>query len=256
MARMMISPEAIAAAASVLTGHVLSVTYPALRSSLFAGLRPIARFSIELPELPLERVEFSTLDTGEGLLVLRAHTTFPVTSGLTPGTVLEPSGEGVDMIMTGSVVAELANWAMERDRLPSRFDGNGEPDVNGPYEVALSWSPDDEERRPLRVHVWKLQPRCLTAVIAARPELGLSDGRIVLEVRDRRVEQLEGPPLAEVARWFAPLWLRAFSHTQSTAASFTLDAGGRSLAARVTDIERNGSTVRLSLQLEGETTRP
>ena len=256
MARMMISPGQLAAAASLITGHVLSVSYPALRSSLFAGVGPLAQFAIDLPELPLERVEFSTVEAGGGLLVLRAHTSFPVTSGLPPGTVLAPGGENVDMVLTGSVVAELANWAMARGRLPNRFDGRGEPTDQGQYEVALSWSDEPEERRPLRVHVWKLEPRCLMAVISANPELSLSEGRIVLDVEDRRVEQLEGPPLAEIARWFAPIWLRALSHTQSAAASFSLDAGGDNVTARVVGIERTGPTVRLSLQFANEPTRP
>lgn len=250
MARMLLPPQAIGEAARFVTTFVLSNAYPVLRDALFAGLGPVARFSIALPDLPIERIAFSTNEADGGQLVLAAHTSFPVTAGLGSEPVLEGGGgQGIDILIAGPVVAELANWAMQQGRLPRRFDDHGRPQDDGPYQVALSWSADAEERRPLRVHVWRLEPRCLRAVIAARPELRLQAGELVLEVQDRRVAELEGPPLAEVARWFAPLWLRALSSTQTAASTFALEAGGRSLSAHVTDVAISGSAVRLRVDL-------
>jgi hypothetical protein len=249
MVRMLIPPGAITAAAGTITSFILSSAYPLLRDRLFAGLEPIARFAIDLPEIPIESISFSTSAAAGGQLVLSGVTSLPVSSGVGPGAELEPSAQGIAMVMSGSAVAELANWGMAEGRLPQRFDEQGRPQSDGPYEVALAWSQEEGERRPLRVHVWRLQDRCLRAVLSARPDLRLEGGEVVLDVQDRHVDVLEGPPMAEIARWFAPIWLRAMNHAQRVASTFVLDAGGRPLRARVISIERTGDAIRLGLDL-------
>jgi hypothetical protein len=250
MMRLLVPPQAIAEAARFVTTFVLTSAYPLLRDALFTDLGPVARFSVALPDLPIERIDFSTTADDGGRLVLAMHTGLPVAAGIGVPDALELAEHGgIDVTVAGPAVAELANWGMREGRLPARYDDRGQPTDGGPYQVALSWSTEPGDPRPLRVHVWKLEPRCLHAVIAARPELRLEGGELVLEVRDRRVEELEGPPLAEVARWLAPLWLRALSSTQSVASTFALEAGGRSLSARVTDVSITGAAVRLRVDL-------
>ncbi len=249
MARVLISPEQIGALAGTITSFVLSTSYPMLREGLFRGLEPLARFTVVLPDLPIQGLTFSTVPDAGGQLVLSGTTSLPVSAGLSPGTVLEPSSEAISLLVAGPVVAELANWAMARGRIPSRYDERGHPDENGPYDVALSWSTAEGEERPLRVHVWRLEERCLRAVMSARPELHVRGGELVLDVQDRHVDELEGPPMAEVARWFAPIWLRAMNHTGAAASTLRLEVAGRPLRAEVVDIERLGGAVRLELDL-------
>ena len=181
-------------------------------------------------------------------MVLEIDTGLPVRSGVNlENTELRADGDEALIIMSGQTMSELANWAMAEGRLPRRFNRDGRAREDGAFEAALAWG--DGNRRPLRIHLWRMEPRCLRAVLAARPEFGVEDDEISLDVEDATVVELEGPPMERIARWVARLWLRAAELTQSTASTLEFSVGGRSLRGRVTGVERDGDELRMSLAL-------
>ena len=248
MARMVISPEAIASGATIVTEVIVSQSYPLLRDSLFAALGPLARLEISLPDLPVERLEFATATSqGRGHLVIRAHTPLPVRFGVTSSQLPAPAGNTAALWLSGSTVAQLANWAMAEGQLPRSFDERGRPQADGPYEARLDWISGD---RPLVVHIWRLEPdRCLRAVLSAQPQLRVEGEDIVLEVDDPHVDELDGPAMSGLVRLFSGLWLRAMRLTQSTAASLEFSVGGRPLRGQVTEVRQHGDEIQMTLRL-------
>lgn len=248
MARLFINEQTIGSAAAMVTQLVVSTGYPLLRDSLFAQLGPLARVDIALPDLPIDRLDFSSLTTPAGdVLVLRATTSLPVRSGVTTTEAPAPGAQQTELWLSGQVLAQLANWAMADGQLPARFGEHGEPQADGPFEAALDWVGGD---RPLIVHVWRLEPgHCLRATLSATPELRVAGDDIQLDVLEPRVEELEGPRLAGLYRLFSGAWLRAMQRTQSTAASLEFTVGGRPLHGQVVAARRQGDLVQLTLQL-------
>lgn len=248
MARMVISPEAIASGAAIVTEVVVSQSYPLLRDSLFAALGPLARLEVSLPDLPIERLEFATATSqGRGHLVLRAHTPLPVRSGVTSTEIPAPTGSTAALRLSGSTVAQLANWAMAEGQLPQHFNERGRPQDDGPFEARLDWISGE---RPLIVHLWRLEPdRCLRAVLSAQPQLRVEGEDIVLEVDDPHVDELEGPAMSGLVRLFSGIWLRAMRRTQSTAASLEFSVGGRPLRGQVTEVSQHGDEIQMTMRL-------
>jgi hypothetical protein len=253
MARLVISEQTIASMAGMVTQVIATQGYALLRDSLFAQLGPLARVEVALPNLPITQMEFSSHTTPAGdQLVLRAMTSLPVRAGVSSDQTPSPGPQETELWLSGQVMAQLANWAMAGGQLPSRFDEHGEPSERGVFEAGMDWGSGD---RPLIVHVWRLEPRCLRATLSATPELRVEGDDIVLEVLEPRVEELEGPPAPGLYRLFSGTWLRAMNRTQSTAASLELAIGGRPLHAQVTAARRVGDLIQLTLRLaEGAAT--
>lgn len=247
MARMMISTRQLAAGAALVTETVLTQSYPMIRDRLLSQLGPLARLEVSLPELPIEALEVETVPAGDsGFLRLAMQTALPVSRGVDHLPTSAPEGRAAGLVLSGQTVAALANWAMAQGQLPRRFDEAGRPDPEGVFEAGLRWG---EGERPLKVHVWQLEGRCLHAVLGAEPLLRTEDEQIVLELDEVRVEELEGPPLAGLARLFSGIWLRAMRRTQSTAGALEFVVGGQPMRGQVIDIARSGDLVALELSL-------
>lgn len=248
VARIFVNEQTIESAAAMVTQLVASAGYPLLRDSLFAQLGPLARVDVAMPDLPIERLDFSSLTTRAGdVLVLRATTSLPVRAGVGTDEVPAPGARETELWLSGQVLAQLANWAMAEGQLPSRFDEHGQPQADGPFEAALDWAGGD---RPLIVHVWRLEPgRCLRATLSATPELRVAGSDLQLDVLEPEVEELEGPRLAGLYRLFSGAWLRALQRTQSTAGSLEFTVGERPLHGQVVAARRQGDLIQLTLQL-------
>lgn len=246
VARLFVSPRAIAAAASLLTETILSQSYPLIRDRLFARLGPLARIEVELPELPIARLAVSSSATdGGGFLLLSAYTPLPVARGVTSDLDhWSGGGRRARLRLSGDAVAELANWAMADGQLPGRFDERGQATDDGVYRPTLAWGTGE---RPLRVHIFRLEPRCLRALLSARPTLSVEGDELLLEVEEVVIDELEGPPMAGLVRLFARTWVRAMERTQSTAAELDVAIAGRPLRAVVRSAERDGDEVEMSL---------
>lgn len=247
VARLFVSPRAIASAATMLTEAILTQSYPLVRDSLFSQLGPLARVEVALPNLPIERLEISSSADAApgGAIVLGAYTPLAIERGVSVGQDEQLAEERrASLLLSGDAVAALANWAMAEGQLPSRFDEEGQAAEDGVFQPTLDWGSGE---RPLRVHVFRLEPRCLRALLTARPSLSVEEERLLLEVDDVRVDELEGPPFAGLVRLFARIWVRAIERTQSTAASLDIAIAGRPLQAIIRSAEREGDEVRMSL---------
>jgi hypothetical protein len=241
VARLLLPGPVITAGAAMVGETVLASSFPMIRERLLARLGPIARVEVSLPDLPVERIVTSTRP-GDGGGALR------IARGVAPDTA-PPSrpGAAATLLLSGQTVAEYANWAMSDGRLPARFDEHGRGAADGMYRAHLAWETGD---RPLRVHVFRLEGQCLRALLSATPGLRVQGERIVLEVDEVHVDELEGPSWAGLARLFSGIWLGALERTQSIAGTLELSVGDRPVRARVTDVTRTGDLVDLALAFD------
>lgn len=240
----MIGRDQIEALADKALGELVSRSFPAVRDNLLAGAGELVDVEIDLPPVPVARVELRTSPTDVELWV---HTTLPA-AALAPGPARAPGSDArlVHVRMSGGTAAELANQAIARGQIPARYDLEGEPNPKGEFTAGVAWAPAP---RPLRIHAWKEQDVCAHVVFAGTPDVRAAAGQLSLSVPDARIEQVTGAVKARAAVWFSGLGRRTFSFTEAVAGATRFDLLGTDydavpVAARVT-----GSDVSIDLRL-------
>jgi len=195
--------------------------FPAVRDNLLARVGTLVDVEIELPPVPLQRVVLRS--PGQDL-ELWLHTTLPA-APLAPGPARVAGSDPrlVQVRMSGSAAAELANQGIARGQIPARYDESGEASPTGAFEAGVAWRPGP---RPLRIHAWKTQPVCAHVEFAATPQLGAEGGALVLAVPDAKIERVTGAAKARVAFWFSGLGRQTFAFSQAIAGATQFDLLG------------------------------
>lgn len=220
---------------SQLKGLVAGISEPllaqlstALADNVLPDLGELARFELELPEVPLASMRSST---STGRLELRLDTGLPLppvrlASGAVPGL----DERMVHVRIPGPLAAELGNWAMREGEIPRRYNLAGSPDPAGKVVAGLGWQSGP---KPLKVHLWATEGDCAEGIVSATPRVGIVKHELVLATDDASLESLRGSLKVRAGVWFSGLGRETFELTETTAASMRATVAGRPLQARV-----------------------
>ena len=218
--------------ANALLEGVVTDGYALLRSTVLEHLGSLAVFEISLPPLPLAQIELTTRGVGPGMARIDFTTTLPIEKS--PNVPAPPrpvrKGHPFRVAMSIDTLAELGNWAISQGKVPSRYNAQGEPDLNGPYEVALDWA---NEPRPFKAIAWQLGDTCVEAHFGGYLGIAVHDKQVAVEVTDGRLESLIGPPGASLALLLESLWAPTVAFTRTTVATISFQVAGRKIALQL-----------------------
>lgn len=249
-AKALIRRDQIVPIANKLLAEIGDRTFPSIQGALLARGGPLVDVEIELPPLPISRVELRSTTTD---LELWVHTTLP-SPGLTagPARVTGSDPDQVHVRMTGAVAAGLANQAMTRGQIPARYDQSGTPDPNGEFTAAVDWLAGPA---PLRIHAWKEQAVCAHVVFSGTPTLRSGAGELVLDVPDARIDKVTGSVKARAAVWFSGLGRKTFSFTEAFAGATRFNFLGTDYDAAPTAARIVGPDIGVDLRLAAAPSR-
>jgi hypothetical protein len=246
VARMVGSKDQIAGLLGDAVEELGDQAFALVRRELLDELGEITRTAIDLPDLPLRAL---TVHSAAGVLTIDAHTALPVAEGVADAGSGRRSARSAHVRVSGAAAAELANWAMREGALPDRFDDDGEPTPGGPIAAGLAWRGD--ARRPLIVHLWRLEGDCAHVRLSATPELTVRGDELELRTDDANIEQIEGSSRVRAALWFSGLARRSLSFVETTTTRLDLDVAGTDARARVTGAKRVGDELWFEVAIDG-----
>lgn len=220
-----------------------------VRAKVLPRVGQLTRMRVRLPDVPVDRVDVTSLDGPVPALDLTITTTLPVREGLrvVPGIeTLDP--DAVDVRLAGSTVAELANWAIATGRAPQRYTRKLKPAKDGDFVPLLDWRPGHE--RPLVVSVFQIARgcSCFSAGVRARVEVRGDD--IVGTIEERRLELALGPTHIEALAWLKDVVDRSVQRSRTAAAHTRLTVGDRVIGARLVDASVDRTQLHVAVHLD------
>ncbi|TNF23411.1 MAG: hypothetical protein EP329_27575 [Deltaproteobacteria bacterium] len=217
--------------------------FPLVRDNLLDGLDESPLLEVALPELPLAAVRFTTTGGRTPTLQLELVTTLPVSEGLAPDH-RTPSAGVVELRLAGETAAELANAAIARGEIPSRYTRDGEPSPDGPFEARLGWG---RTPRPLKVHLWCVTGECTYVRLGGTPLVSLGDDEVRVAVRDGVFEIVKGDAISEAFAWTKTLFADPVRLGVSVARRVRLDVAGGGLELAIAGVDVGDADLRVAL---------
>ena len=243
-ARMLIGREQVEALADEFLRELVGRRWPQIRDNLFKGTDALVDVEIDLPALPLTRLE---LRSGAADLELWGHAALPAAS-LSPGPARPPGVDArlVALRLSGAAAAALANRAIAQGQLPARYDREGRPDPSGEFVAGVDWRAGD---RPLKVHAWSLSGQCARLSFGGTPSATVRGGALEVAVPDGTLEDVEGSLRVRAAVWLSGLGRQAFAISETVAGATELEIADATYRARVVAASSTGSDLVFALAL-------
>ncbi len=246
-----LSEEDLADLAATLIEYLSAEGYEALRDGLLKDLGEIAKLRLALPRLPIDALEVRSMLEPSPRLVVDVQSSLAVHTGLPADSGLGVIGDGgspraLRVYMSGSMVAELGNWAIDNGQLPPRYDSDLEPDPKGHFRPRFDWLAGDE--RPMKIHVVSTEPQCVQLRIGARPRLRFVGQDLVFHLDDGQIEQVTGTWIVQLGVQFKRLGKGPMAFSKQRAKSMSLSLSGQELELDAVDALIDGQQMRLDLQ--------
>jgi hypothetical protein len=233
-------------AARSLAEYLTGQAYSLLRRALLDRLGELTRVRIGLPALPIAATAVTTTPTA---LTVDITTDLPVRRGL---DAVPPPGaapaDGAEVELSGSTVAELANWSIARGHLPQHYTRDLAPRTDGDYRPWFDFLADDR-RRPVKVHIFEDRGGCSYYQVGLRLELAVSGDKLEVDVRDRFVESAAASAPLELALHIKQLLQGSVDRSYRAAADTRLTVGGRTFDARITSAHAAPEAVHFAFDL-------
>ncbi|NUN15448.1 MAG: hypothetical protein HUU55_17630 [Myxococcales bacterium] len=202
-----------------------------LKSHPFERLGTLVTVEWSFSQLPLSGLK---LQSSSSHLVAEVQLALPIGESVAPDELGAANDSGVRLLMGGQTVAEIANLLITKNRVPGRFDRNGEPQREGVMRAALDFHSGE---RPLKILTWCLEEPCIQAKIGAKVSLNASDGKISATASEPVLEELRGPALAELAAWLGAVGVPAVERSVQRAATFVILVGGQPIKWSTTSLQ-------------------
>lgn len=234
------------AAAKLLT-FLSEQGFALIRSQLLDRIGQLSRTLIDLPELPITRVQASSVDYPQKALRLDVFTSLPVSRGLGQPSHSDAIKGSARLRVALPAVAQITNWAIESGRLPGRYGDDLKPKRDGAYTPRLQWR--SGHKRPLVVHVFRESGECSYVRAGLKPLVKLENGRFVASYTDRQYEVVKGNLLIKLGLWLKR-WLAWWSYkSKKVAAKASVSVGGKAVRGEVTRLRLRGNQVSADIAL-------
>ncbi len=244
----LVSRSRVEQAANTMIDNLLGRSFEGVRRNLLGNIHRYLEFSFDLPHVPVSSVRLRSGKSGEvAALMLDVQSPLAAAAVTAPGARLTgQSPHQVQVQMSGSMVAALANRAMDEGQIPARYTRSGAPSPHGEFTAGLTWVPGP---KPLKLHAFKTDRDCVHIQFAATPKLSISGADVVVAVDDAKIERSTGSAKVRAALWFSGIGRQTFSFSESLAAGFSLDLPGAPVKAQVVAADVRGDDVIFGLNL-------
>ena len=250
-ARLLLPKRAVSDLARVGIQKLTEQAYSLFRRELLTPLGELARFSFDMPDLPISGL---SLDSVKGGWRLAARTPFGA-SGLNPASEVKTTGQRIRFQVSADALAHIGNWAMKGGKVPSRFTADGKADEKGKYDAGMSWANGGQ---PLKAHLWTREAAkmtenglCLYARAGADPKISYEQGKLQVGFENGKVEEVVGPPLINQALGLMGVTEKVFDYTRSMATKTKFSMGRGAYKVEMSKAALRGNTLTLDLSVGG-----
>lgn len=214
---------------ATLASHLVGAGFRGLRATLLERIGELTRVRVRLPEVPVTDVVVSSASTPAAALVVELTTGLPVRRRLGPPG---PPSEDVTVELSGTAVAELANWAVDAGLAPRWYSRSLEPKADGEFRPRFDYVAE-ERGHPFKVYVFQERGGCSYFRVGVRAALALRGGQLVVTALDRQLERRRASPIIEAAAWAKYFVTGSIDRSKRIAAHTRLTVGPHTLEPRV-----------------------
>lgn len=214
------------AATSKLGNHLTGEAYELVRGTLLKRLGELTRLHLRLPDVPIAKVDIRSTTK---LLVVDLVTDLPVRRGL---PAARDDATEVGVVMSGSAVAELANWSIDHGHAPRWYTRSLTPSASGEFRPRFDYVAEDRAH-PFKVYAFQDRGGCSYFKVGVRAQIALSGDTLTVTALDRELEASAANPVIEAAAWAKYFITGSFDRSKKLAAHTQLTVGGRALETRV-----------------------
>ena len=237
--------------------YLTSRGYVLLRERVLKRIGEIASFEIGMPAVPIEALTLTSVGSGaNGVFRLDVRTSLPVENGLGESSLsalaaaaAKSPKDALRVQIAAETVTALANWAMGRGKLPSRYDDTGKPSREGGVQVGAAWGGSDA--RPLKVHLWSLgtPQMCVYGRAAGVPtvEYDAAKGKLAVGIKDSSVEEFKGPALLRAVAFLPSVTQNMFDFSKTIAMKTQLGIGSKTFRVNLQRAAFDGRTFTVDL---------
>ena len=229
-------------AASKLGKHLTGEAYEAVRGTLLKKLGELTRLHLRLPDVPIARVDIRSTPT---VLVVEVVTDLPVRRGLAP---LRDDASELGVAISGSTVAELANWSNDHGHAPRWYTRSLKPSPTGEFRPRFDYVAEDRAH-PLKVYAFQDRGGCSYFRVGVRAAVVLDGDKLTATALDRELEASAANPVVEAAAWVKYFLTGSIDRSKQVVAHTQLTVGGRVLETRVVGAELVDDELRFALKL-------
>ncbi len=230
------------AAASKLGKHLTGEAYEAVRGTLLSKLGELTRVHLRLPDVPIAKVDIRSTPM---LLVAELVTDLPVRRGLAPA---RDDATEVGVAMSGSTVAELANWSIDQGHAPRWYTRGLRPSKDGEFRPRFDYVAEDRGH-PIKVYAFQERDGCSYFRVGVRASIALDGDRLTATALDRELEASAANPVIEAAAWVKYFLTGSMDRSKQVVAHTQLTVGGRALKTQVIGAALVDDELRFALQL-------
>lgn len=227
--------------------------YPIIRENILSPLGEIAKLEWSLPDYPISKMEIKVSDEAWRIGLW----TEIKADGLGPKALSHGLGSksaGARIMISAPWLAAAGNWAMEKGKIPSRFNRKGEPDKGGSAKATMTWNAKKTVNRPLKVHLWAGEQKALKLCLYARagidPDLKVQEGQLSIKT-ESKLEKVEGSPLAKMAVNLSGIGESTFKWHHEASAQSSMNVAGSAMPLRWLNVALNRDYLMIGIDLNG-----
>ena len=228
-------------AAGKLATHLTNGAYRALQATILKRAGELTRLALRLPDVPIARHAIRSTDR---TLAVDIVTDLPVRRGLATPTT-EPTD--ITVALSGSAVAELANWAIDRGHAPRWYSRTIEPRTDGEFRPHFDYIAEDRAH-PLKVYSFQERGGCSYFRVGVRAAIAMDGEQLKATALDRELEQSSANPVIEAAAWVKYFVIGSLDRSKRVAAHTRITIGERTLETRVVEAGATNDEVRFALR--------
>jgi hypothetical protein len=230
-------------AARRLASHLTGTAWELMRQTVLKKLGDMTRMRVRLPDVPIAKTALRSTDRA---LIVDITTDLPVRRGLAPGGDADTE---VGLRMSGSTVAELANWAIDKGHAPTSYDRNIKPKTDGEFRPRFDYVSEDRAH-PFKVYSFQERGGCSYFKVGVQAKVAVDGNNLKGTVSDQQLEKKTANPLVEVLAWTKYFLIGGLDRSKQVAAHTQLSIGRRTMQTRVTNAAIVDDELRFALALD------